>query len=151
MLASLAAAFASGETALAVRRFRRAVVAYVLAALFAMVGAGFLLGAAYLSVVPRYGPLQTSLIFGGGFVLAAILVLLIHRVTRSVRRGGFGRQRKTDMTAIGVAAVAAAIPSLLRRRGSMLGLVIAPVLGAAAYAIYKENTRSKLDRLRDEP
>lgn len=143
MLASLAAAFASGETALAVRRFRRAVIAYLLAALFCAVGVGFLIGAVYTAVVPRYGPLYTSLIFGGGFIVAAIFVLIVHRLTRTVRRRGFGRQRKADITAIGVAAVAAAVPSLLQRKGSALGLVVAPVIAAVAYAIYKENSRSK--------
>ncbi|MER2534972.1 MAG: hypothetical protein ABTQ31_07370 [Rhizobiaceae bacterium] len=150
MLASLAAAFASGETALAVRRLRRAVVAYCLAAVFCLVGVGFLIGAAYTAVVPRYGPLYTSLFFGGGFILLALIVLLINKMTGKARRRGIGRQRRPDMTAIGVAAVAAAVPSLLQRKGSALGLVIAPVIAATAYAIYKENRKSKPDPFADQ-
>ena len=45
MLASLIASFASGETVLAVRRARRAAVAYLLAGLAALCGVGFLVGA----------------------------------------------------------------------------------------------------------
>lgn len=147
MLASLIASFASGETVMVARRARRAAIAYVLAGAAALCGAGFLVGALYIWAAQRYGGLQTSLGFGGGFLLLAILILLIHKLTATSRARRAAERRKVDMTAIGVAATLAALPTLLRGKNGGLGLgaLLGPAIALAAYAIYRENFGSEPD------
>ncbi|TJW22609.1 MAG: hypothetical protein E5X59_41490, partial [Mesorhizobium sp.] len=64
MLASLISGLASGEAVAAVRSARTAAIVYALAALAALCGLGFLVGAAYVWVAARYGPMAACLGFG---------------------------------------------------------------------------------------
>ncbi|TIR39284.1 MAG: hypothetical protein E5X64_09825, partial [Mesorhizobium sp.] len=57
MLASLISGLASGEAVAALRRARMAAIVYVLAALAALCGVGFLVGATYIWVAGHYGPI----------------------------------------------------------------------------------------------
>jgi undecaprenyl pyrophosphate phosphatase UppP len=140
MLARLLASFASGETVVAVRRLRRALVAYALAAMAALCGAGFFIGAFYIWLAERYGAIAAALWIGGGFVAIAVLVLVVHRsmVGRRARRAA--DRRKADLTAVGVAAALAVLPGLLRSKAGF-GVLLAPVIALAAYAIYRENSK----------
>ena len=133
-------ALLTGEAAEAAARARKSAVDYALAALAAGFGFVFLMIAAFVFVAQNLemGALATALIFGGAFVLLALLVLLYHRLTTGarVRRARLRRQR--DMTKIMSSVAFAALPSLLARKGGFATLLI-PALAALGYAIYREN------------
>jgi len=149
LLASLLSGFASGETMAAVRRARTAAIVYALAALAALCGLGFLVGAAYIWAAARYGSLAAALGFGVGFLVVAGLVLLIHRLMSGARARREAKRRKTDMKAIGVTAALALLPTLLTKGGLKgkggLGVILAPAVALAAYAIYRENAKPDAD------
>ena len=134
-LASLIAGLVSGETAQAVRRARTAAVVYGLAGVLALTGLGFLLGAGYIWTAARYGSFAAALGFGLGFLVVAGLVVLAHKLAAGAR----ARQRKADLTALGVTAALAALPALARSRGG-IGALLGPAAALVAYAIYKENS-----------
>lgn len=139
-LVSLISALASGEAVAAVRRARIAAIFYGLAGILALCGIGFLIGAAYIWLAGRYGPLATSLGFGIGFLLVSGLILLIHKLTSGMQARRRARRRKADMTAMGVTAALALLPALAKSKGG-LGAVLAPAIALAAYAIYRENMK----------
>ncbi|TPN49317.1 MULTISPECIES: hypothetical protein [unclassified Mesorhizobium] len=150
LLASLLSGFASGETLAAVRRARTAAIVYALAALAALCGLGFLVGAAYIWAAARYGSLAAALSFGVGFLVVAGLVLLIHRLMSGARARREAKRRKTDMKAIGVTAALALLPTLLKGTGGLkgkggLGIILGPAVALAAYAIYRENSKPGAD------
>ncbi len=138
MLASLLASLASGETVVALRRARRSVLVYFLFGVLALCGVGFLVGAFYIWVAALYGSLAAALAFGGGFLVLALLVLVIDRVTAGSRAKRAAERRKSDMTAVGVATALTLLPSLLRGRAGV-GALIVPALAVIGYAIYREN------------
>ncbi|RWO31588.1 MAG: hypothetical protein EOS10_14625 [Mesorhizobium sp.] len=143
MLASLISGLASGEAVAAVRRARTAAIVYALAALAALCGLGFLVGAAYVWVAGRYGPMAACLGFGVGFLVIAGLLLLIHQLSAGARARR-ARRRNADMKAVGITAALAALPALLKGKGG-LGTILAPAIALAAYAIYRENTKPDAD------
>ncbi|AZO18410.1 phage holin family protein [Mesorhizobium sp. M2A.F.Ca.ET.043.05.1.1] len=139
-LVSLISALASGEAMAALQRARITAILYGLAAIFALCGVAFLIGAAYIWLAARYGPLATSLGFGIGFLVLAGLIIVIHKLTASARAKRRARRRQADMTAVGVTAALALLPALARSKGG-LAAIAAPALAVVAYAIYRENTR----------
>jgi hypothetical protein len=138
MLASLIASFASGETALAIRRARRTAIAYLLAGVAALCGIGFLIGALYIWASERYGPIEAAVGIGAIFLLLSGLVLIIHTTTARVQARRVKERRASDLTTVAVASALAVLPTLLRGKAG-LGTVIAPVVALTAYAIYREN------------
>lgn len=116
-------------------------ILYGLAAILALSGIGFLIGAAYIWLAARYGPLATSLGFGLGFLVLAALIVLIDRLTTGMRARRRARRRKADMTALGVTAALALLPALAKSKGGM-GAALAPVIALVAYAVYRENMGS---------
>ncbi|RUU59604.1 phage holin family protein [Mesorhizobium sp. M2C.T.Ca.TU.002.02.1.1] len=149
-LVSLISALASGEAMAALQRARTTAILYGLAAVLALCGVGFLIGAAYIWLAARYGPLATSLGFGVGFLVIAGLILAIHKLTTSMRSRRRARRRQADMTALGVTAVLALLPALARSKAG-LGAVIAPALAVVAYAIYRENAKPPKQGPEDMP
>jgi undecaprenyl pyrophosphate phosphatase UppP len=145
MLASLIASLASGETVVAIRRARRAAIVYLLAGTAGIIGVGFLIGALYIWLSELYGRLETALGFGVGFIVLALLIVLVHRLTAGSRAKRAAERRRSDLTAMGVAAALAALPGLMRSRAG-LGTLVAPALAVVAYAIYRENSKPKPDR-----
>lgn len=145
MLASLLAAFASGETFQAARRIRRAAIAYLLAGIALLAGLGFLVGAGYIAASERYGTLNAALGFAAGFVLLAAIILLVHRVVSGMRARSIARKRSSELITIGAAVALAALPTLLRGKGGVMTL-LAPALAVAAYAIYRENSKAGADK-----
>ncbi|MDG4878631.1 phage holin family protein [Mesorhizobium sp. WSM4935] len=141
-LVSLISALASGEAMAALQRARMTAILYGLAAIFALCGVGFLIGAVYIWLAARYGPLATSLGFGIGFLVIAGLILVVHKLTKNMRSRRRARRRQADMTALGVTAALALLPALAKSKGG-LGAVIAPALAVVAYAIYRENAKPK--------
>jgi undecaprenyl pyrophosphate phosphatase UppP len=144
MLTSLLASLASGETVLALRRAQRAAVVYALAGIAAICGVGFLIGALYIWLSSRYGSLATAIGFGVGFIVIALLILLVHRLMAGSRARRAAERRKSDLTAVGVATAIAVLPGLLRSKAG-LGVVLAPALAILGYVIYRENSRPKPD------
>ncbi|MEP9387623.1 hypothetical protein [Mesorhizobium sp. KR9-304] len=142
MLASLLASLASGETVVAIRRARRAAIFYLLAGLAAVCGVGFLVAALYIWLSDLYGRLETALSFGFGFLVIALVVVMVHRLTAGSRAKRAAERRKSDLTAVGVAAALAVLPGLLRSRAGV-GALLAPALAVVAYAIYRENTKPR--------
>ncbi|ODT30864.1 MAG: hypothetical protein ABS35_06010 [Kaistia sp. SCN 65-12] len=140
MLASLIAGLASGETAAALRRARAALIVYLVAGAAALWGIGFLIAAAFIAAAARYGSMAAALGFGVGFLLLALLVLLVFLLAAGSRKARQAKRRKADMTAIGVTTALTVLPTLLRGKAG-IGALLAPAIAAAAYAIYKENTR----------
>jgi undecaprenyl pyrophosphate phosphatase UppP len=144
MLASLIASLASGETVVAIRRARRTAIVYLLAGMAGLCGVGFLIGALYIWLSERYGRLETAIGFGVGFIVLAALILLVHRLTAGSRARQAAERRKSDLTAVGVAAALAALPGLTRSRAG-LGALIVPALAVIGYAIYRENSKPRTD------
>lgn len=138
-LATLIAALVSGEAAEAANRARRAAIAYAIAALLALCGAGFLVGAGFGVLARRVGPIDAALWFGGGFVVAALLIFLGHRISAGFRSRRLARRRRTETKAMVGAAALALLPSLLAGRGKLA--LLAPAIGFLGYAIYHENRR----------
>lgn len=139
MLASLIAAFASGETMRAVQRAKSAAIAYVLAGLLALCGVGFLVGAGYIWVADRYGAIEAAIAFGVGFIAVALLVLIVHAIASRSRARRASLRRSGDLTTIGAATALALLPALTRKGG--IGALLTPAIAILAYAIYRENTR----------
>ena len=138
MLASLIAGFASGETLNALRRARRAAVFYLVAGLFIAVGIIFLLIAAFIWTAHRYGSVKAALWFGAGFVVAAIITLLIQKLTAETRAKRIARKRSSEFTTMAAASALAVLPTLMRGRVG-LGALALPAAAFVAYAIYREN------------
>ncbi len=144
MLASLVSGFASGETLAAVRRARTAAIVYALAALTALCGLGFLIGAAYIWTAGRYGSMSASLGFAAGFLVIAGLILLVYHLASGARERRRAKQRGADLKAIGITAALAVLPTLFRGKGG-LGVILGPAAALAAYAIYRENSKAGRD------
>jgi heme A synthase len=142
MLASLIASFASGETMVAVRRARRALIAYTLAGLAALVGIGFLIGGAYIWTAHHYGWTRAAVGFGVGFLLLAGLVLLINKLMSGAQKRRESRRRNKDLTALAAASALAVLPNLFRGKAG-LGTILGPALAVVAYEIYRENRKSR--------
>jgi undecaprenyl pyrophosphate phosphatase UppP len=117
-------------------------ILYGLAAIFALCGVGFLIGAAYVWLAARSGPLATSLGFGIGFLVVAGLILVAHKLTTRMRSRRRARRRQADMTAVGITAALALLPALAKSKGG-LGAIVAPALAVVAYAIYRENAKPR--------
>jgi hypothetical protein len=141
MLASLLAAFASGETHHLARQVRLAAIAYLLAGMSMLVALGFAVGAGYVAAANRYGTIEAALAFAGGFFLLAVLILLVHRIASRLRARSIARKRSTELTTIVAAAALAALPTLARGKGGLASL-LAPAVAIAAYAIYRENRKA---------
>ncbi len=146
MLASLIAGLASGETALAVRRARRAAIAYGLAAMGMLCGLGFLIAAFYIWLAGRYGPLEAALCIGAGFIVLSALVVLVHRLMEGGRKRREAERRKSDLKAVGIATAIAVLPGLLRSKAGLGAAVVAPALAMLCYAIYRENSGGNNNR-----
>jgi len=140
MLASLISALASGEAIAVLHRARTAAIIYAIAALMALCGLGFLVGAAYIWAAGHYGPIAASLGFGIGFLAIAGLFLVVYWLSAGARARRRARRRNADMRAIGITAALAALPVLLKGK-SGLGVVLGPAIALAAYAIYRENVK----------
>lgn len=144
MLAALLGSLASGEVALALRRAKLAAVVYGLAAICLLCGLGFLIGAGYIYAAERYGSLYAALGFGGGFILLALILLLIFKLTgrrRARRRSAF---RRSEVSALAAASGIAVASNLLRSRAG-IGILATPLIGLIAYQIIKENSRRSPD------
>lgn len=138
-LASLLISLVTGEAGTAARHIRGAAIAYGLTLLAALTGVSFLLLAAYLWAATRFGAINAALGFGAGFLVLAGIVLLVYRVTARKRARRRAERRKSDLTALAIAAGFAALPELLRSKNG-LSVLLGPLAAFLAYAVYRENS-----------
>jgi len=137
---ALLASLASGETVLALKRARRMATIYLIAIITGSIGAGFLVGAAYIWTARKLGSLEAALVFGAVFIVSSLIILLVFKLTSGPRARRASQQRKSDLTAFATAAGIAVLPSLLRRPMGVTAILV-PGLAVIAYAIYRENMR----------
>ncbi len=139
MLTSLIAGLATGEAALALRRARRAGIAYLAAGLAGLCGLGFLVGAAFVWAARSWGEIEAAVAFGLGFLALAGIILATHSLAARARMREDKRRRSSDLAALGMTAAAAIVPTLLRSKGG-IGALLGPFVALVAYAIYRENS-----------
>lgn len=137
MLASLIATFVSGEAKEAARRAKTKAIVYIVTAVLALTGIGFLIGAAYIAAARRYGSFEAALSFGIAFLMVAILIAAVRSIASSSRRRRRDR-RTADLAAIAGTAAITALPLLLKSKAG----IIAPLLAVVGYMIYRENRKS---------
>ena len=149
MFPRLIASVLAGEAGRMVGRIKAAAIAYLLAGVLVLVGAGFLVGALYIYLRTLNGPLIATLIMAGGFIGAALVVLLIHMFISSSRARRRKRRRRDDMTGVAAASLLALAPALLRARSpaTLIGLPLAALI---ASHIYRENFGRRARRPDDE-
>lgn len=150
MLATLIASVLSGEATEAIGRTRKAIIVYLAAALLALCGVAFLIGAGFVALAREIGAIPASLWFGGGFIGVAIILVVVHRIASRVRAKRIARRRQTEVKAVASAAALAILPTLLASRGRALFL-LAPALAALGYGIYQENRPRRRPGLDDMP
>lgn len=140
MFASLIAGLLSGETLEAAKRARSAAIAYSLASLVGLIGAVFLLVAAYIALARSYGPITAAVSMGVGFLILAGVLLLIHKLMQRRRVRLDTKRRKSELMAVATTAAIAILPTLVKGRGGIITL-LAPAVAALGYVIYRENAR----------
>jgi Na+-transporting methylmalonyl-CoA/oxaloacetate decarboxylase gamma subunit len=145
MLGSLIAGLATGETMAALRRMRRAAIAYGLAGIAALAGVIYLLIAGTIWLAQRYGAIEACLGVGVAFIALALLIAVIHKFMSPVRAKAARRQRNSDFTKAALAAGIAVVPTLLKGRAGA-ALLLVPALAVLADAIYRENTKPEADK-----
>lgn len=125
-----------------VKQLKRAMVFYTVAGVAFVFAILFLLVAGFIFFAERHGALVTALGFGGAFLLIAIVTMAIYGLGgRSVTsRRKVEEERAEQMRAIATAAAIGAAPAIIRSTG-IVGAIVLPLAAAAAYAIYRENTR----------
>lgn len=140
MLARLLASFAAGEMSGAVKRLRISAAAFMVAALLALFGTGFLVFAAFILAADKWGAVNAALGFGVAFLAMAGIVLLVLKIWTSAQARRARRRRVSDAGLLAGTAALTLLPSLLARSGKIGGIAL-PILAAVGYAIYRENTR----------
>lgn len=138
MLPTLIMSIISGEAADAAARARRAAIVYGVAAVLLFTGLGFLIGAGYIATARQFGNLEAALLFAGGFVVVAIVLIVGQRILSKARARRISARRRREVTGIAGAAALALLPTLLSRKGALPALAI-PVIAAIAYTIWREN------------
>lgn len=137
-LTSLLAGLVTGEASAIAKQVRGAAIAYGVALVAALFGFCFLLAAAYLWAAERFGAIEASLGFGGGFLAVAGLTVISYRLIVKSRSRRRAEKRRTNLAALGIAAGIAALPGLLRSREGT-GALLGPLAALFAYALYREN------------
>lgn len=132
----------SGEAADAIGRARRAAVIYAIAGVLGLLGAVFLLVAGYLATAREIGAVNAALWFGGGFLAVALLLVIVHRVTSTIRAKRVAARRKAETRTVVSTAAMALLPALLASRGGALAVLV-PAAAAMGYAVYRENARRR--------
>ncbi|WP_157018506.1 hypothetical protein [Mesorhizobium xinjiangense] len=124
----------------AVRRARSAVIVYALAAIAALCGAGFLIAAGFLYTARHMSPLVACLVFGLGFLLLALICVVVWQLSGPRRSRRREEERAKQLTSLAGAVAVSVLPTLARRAG--VRSLVWPLAAMAAYAIYKENAGS---------
>ncbi len=138
----------SGEASDVVQRARRSIIEYLLAGIMALCGFWFMLLAGYIFAARHYGDLAAALGIGAAFLVLAVALLLYHRIRARVRARRVRERRAREAKSVANTAMLALLPVLLSRRGGLASMLL-PALGAAGYAIYRENSLRRTARRKD--
>ena len=96
-------------------RVKRTILLNGLMALFGLVGAIFLLVAAYLALADWLSPLYAALIIAGVFLLAALSVYVSNQIAAGrAKREALTKKRSTETSAFVTTAALTALPALLK-------------------------------------
>lgn len=134
----------TGEASAAAKRARRSAVEYLVAGAAALIGFVFLLLAAYIYAARFYGELTAAIAFGAVFLVAAVGLLIYHRISARARARRARERLSNEAITLAATLGIAALPSLLSKKGVLAGIAL-PVLSAFAYSIYRENAGSTED------
>ncbi|MEZ5812260.1 MAG: hypothetical protein R3D45_12680 [Rhizobiaceae bacterium] len=138
MLKSLVSSLVSGEVKELTSRVSSAAILYVLAGLCAVVGVAFLVGAGFVLVAERYGTIEATLGFGLGFLVVAVLLLVVNSMQAKAWKRRREEARAGEVKALAIAALLGAVPGLLKTRGGLAGILV-PIIGLVALKIVDEN------------
>ena len=96
-------------------RVKRTILLNGLMALFGLVGAIFLLVAAYLALADWLSPLYAALIIAGVFLLAALSVYVSNQIAAGrAKREALTKKRSNETSAFVTTAALTALPALLK-------------------------------------
>ncbi|MDI6027773.1 hypothetical protein QBK99_16415 [Corticibacterium sp. UT-5YL-CI-8] len=143
MLASLIAGLATTEAVQMLRRIRQLAITYLIAGIAVACGAGFLIGAAFMTVARYYGHISAAIGFGIGFFVLAGIIILIDKISAGAQVRKTKVRRSSEARSIGIAAAVAAVPLLLRNR-TALGALAGPLLAVLAFKVFQENSRKRI-------
>ena len=138
MLKSVITSLISGEMKDLTGRAKGALMLYVLACVSAVVGLGFLVGAAFVIAATRYGALNAALGFGVGFLALALLFIAINSMQAKAWKRKREAQRSGEIKLLAATALIAALPGLLKTKSGIAGALM-PIVGLIALKIYDEN------------
>lgn len=141
MLSSFLSALISGEVKQYASHIRNATVVNVLAVIAVVIGIGFGIGAGYIALAQQIGPLYTSIWFAAGFIVAGVILLMINKMRTRAWKRRRRAERGQEIRALATTALIAALPSLMKSRTGMIGLLL-PLIGLVAFKIYEENRGS---------
>lgn len=141
MFKALMGSLIAGEMKELTGRIKTATVLYLLACILVVVGIGFLIGAAFVLAAERYGTLEAALGFGFGFIVLAVLLVLINSMRAKAWKRRRLEQKGGELKALAATALLAALPGLLKTRSGFAGIMM-PVIGLIALKIYDENRES---------
>ncbi len=144
MLKSLIGTLIAGEAKQLTRRAKGAVILYALAIVALAVGAGFLIGAGYIAAAARYDALNAAIGFGVGFIVLAMIFLVVNSVQARAWRRKREEERSGELKTLAATAVIAALPGLLKSRAGLAGILI-PIAGLVALKIIDENRDEEED------
>jgi len=139
MLFSLIASVFSAEARETVGRARRGAIVYLVAAVLAAAGVGFLVGAGYIAAARRFGDLEACLAFGAGFLVVAVLIAAVQRLSAAARARRARERRRRELAEIATAASAGLLGS---KKGVVTGLA-ASLLTGLVLGLYRENRRDR--------
>jgi hypothetical protein len=137
MLFSLIASIFTVEAADTIGRARRTAITYVLAAVLAVTGIGFFVGAGYIATARMLGAFDAALAFGGGFLVVAIILLIVQRVSAAAAKRRAAERRRREMSQV----AAAATVGFLGSKGGVLSTLAATVLAGLLLGLFTENRR----------
>ena len=95
------------ETWDAIARLRRNVAMLAIAAVLALTGLGFLVGAGYIATARRIGDLEATVAFGAGFLFVAVVLLIVQRLAAASAARQAARRRRREASNAATAATAA--------------------------------------------
>ena len=118
---------ASGQAARSAQNFARRAALTALAGLLALIGAGFLVGAAFLAVLPHLGAIPTALLFGGVFLVIALIVWASarHRPQPALTTPLAGLETEAAQAMAAVPSAVAKAPGLSLMTAFAGGLILA--------------------------
>lgn len=144
MLARLVSLLAAGEASAVKRRIKTALIAYLAAALCAVLALAFLVLAAYLAAAVEWGAFDAAIFFGLGFVALTGVILLVHQIVARAQQRELRRKRAADATTLAGASALALLPSLVSRKGGT-SVLLTGLAALAGYAAYREYHRRSSD------